>query len=73
LIPELNDKEFAAVLALPAPRRYEYFVKKVADRDTMWSLRDRDGWVTTADDDGNLHLPFWPPLVSRRRAQPPSG
>jgi hypothetical protein len=60
LIPALHEKEFASVLALAASRRYEYFVKKVADRDTMWSLRDRTGWVTTADDSGRLHLPLWP-------------
>jgi hypothetical protein len=56
----MNEKEFGSVLGLPAPRRYAYFIKKVADGDTMWGLRDRDGWVTTMDDDGNLHLPLWP-------------
>jgi hypothetical protein len=60
LIPELNEREFESVVGLPAPRRYDYFVKKVADRDTMWSLRDGAGWVTTADDSGRLHLPLWP-------------
>jgi Protein of unknown function (DUF2750) len=60
VIPELTGKEFAAVIRLPAPRRYEYFVKKVADRDTMWGLCDGDGWVTSADDSGNLHVPLWP-------------
>jgi hypothetical protein len=53
VIPELTGKEFAAVIRLPAPRRYEYFVKKVADRDTMWGLCDGDGWMTSADDSSN--------------------
>jgi hypothetical protein len=60
VIPPLSKEEFAAVLALPAPRRYDYFVKKVADRDSMWCLRDQDGWVTTVDDDGGPYLPLWP-------------
>jgi hypothetical protein len=56
----MNEKEFTSVLALPPPRRYEYFVKKAADGDTMWSLRDADGWVITVDDDGRPHVPLWP-------------
>jgi hypothetical protein len=31
MVYRLSDKEFAAVLALPAPKRYEHFVKRVAD------------------------------------------
>jgi hypothetical protein len=50
VIPELTGKEFASVIRLPAPRPYEYFVKKVADRDTMWGLCDGDGWMTSTDD-----------------------
>jgi hypothetical protein len=57
---EVNDQELAAVLNLPAPERYDYFVKKAADGDAMWGLRDAEGWVTTADDEGVLHLPVWP-------------
>jgi hypothetical protein len=57
---DVNEREFASVLNLSGPKRYEYFVKRAADRDTMWALRDAGGWVTTADNAGRLYLPVWP-------------
>lgn len=56
----LNAKQFAAVSALSGPQRYQHFVGRVADWQCVWSLRDQDGWVSAADDDGNLVYPFWP-------------
>jgi hypothetical protein len=32
---EVNDEEFEAVLALPAPKRYAYFLKRVAARGQL--------------------------------------
>ncbi|TYP73266.1 DUF2750 domain-containing protein [Paenibacillus methanolicus] len=55
----MNQKEFEAVIRLPANIRYEYFVKKVVDFEEIWGLYD-DGWAMTSDDNGNLLLPFWP-------------
>jgi len=56
----INDKEYASVLSLPAPKRYEYFVKKVADRGEMWSLWSTAGWVLAGDESGNEAVPVWP-------------
>jgi hypothetical protein len=36
---EVNDEEFEAVLALPAPKRYAYFLKRVAARGQLWVCR----------------------------------
>lgn len=55
----VNDKEFQAVIKLPANIRYEYFIKKVVDEETVWGLYN-DGWAVTEDEDGTLLLPFWP-------------
>ncbi len=55
----INEKEFQAVLALPDTRRYEYFVKRVADREEVWSLWN-DGWLLAGDDQGNEIVPVWP-------------
>ncbi len=55
----MNEKEFNAVIKLPANIRYEYFVKKVVDWEEVWGLFD-DGWAMTEDDNGRLMLPFWP-------------
>lgn len=55
----MNEKEFNAVIKLPANVRYEYFIKKVVDYETVWGLYD-DGWAVQEDDNGNKLLPFWP-------------
>ncbi len=39
----VNDKEFGAVSALPGARRYDYLVKRVADRGELWSLGNEGG------------------------------
>ena len=48
---QVNDAEFTAVLDLPAPRRYEYFVKRAASYGRLWGLRGGGGWVIAEDDD----------------------
>ncbi|TDL92418.1 DUF2750 domain-containing protein [Vibrio vulnificus] len=55
----MNHKEVEVVKNLPAPRRYEYFIKKVADFEEVWGLFN-DGWAISKDDDGNSLMPFWP-------------
>jgi hypothetical protein len=55
----VRHEEFNAVTALPAAKRYEYFVKRVVDAEEVWSLRSGDGWVMTADDAENEAFPVW--------------
>ena len=57
---QVNDAEFASVLDLPAPRRYEYFVKRAASHRRLWGLRGGRGWVVAEDDEGDQHFPVWP-------------
>jgi catechol 2,3-dioxygenase-like lactoylglutathione lyase family enzyme len=57
---QVNDAELASVLALPADRRYEFFVKRAASHGQLWGLRGGDGWVTAEDDEGDQHFPVWP-------------
>jgi hypothetical protein len=57
---KVNEHEFKAVLALPGHRRYEYFIKKVADWQQVWSLADNDGWAMAGDDQGRELVPIWP-------------
>ncbi|RZN07562.1 DUF2750 domain-containing protein [Bradyrhizobium genosp. SA-3] len=52
-------KQMAAVLALPGIKRFEHFVKVVADRQALWGLY-RDGWALAAADDGATVFPLWP-------------
>ncbi len=57
---KMNDKEFAAVLSSPAERRYEYFIKRVADWRQIWGLRGTDGWVVSGDKEERIVFPVWP-------------
>lgn len=56
----LNPQQFQAVSALAGPDRYRHFVSRVSDWQHVWSLKDESGWVSAADDQGNLVFPFWP-------------
>jgi uncharacterized protein DUF2750 len=60
MIWDVNDEGFKSVLALPADRRYVYFVKRVADWEHIWSLAATDGWVLASDDQGRELVPVWP-------------
>lgn len=55
----VNLKKFDAIMALPAPERYDHFIKRAADTEEVWSLW-QDGWACVADDDGNEGMPVWP-------------
>lgn len=56
---KVNPKQMAAVLALPGNRRYEHFVKVVADRQEAWGLY-QEGWALAAANDGTTVFPLWP-------------
>jgi hypothetical protein len=58
--PRVHPKEVENVVRLPDDRRYEYFVKKIADWQNVWGLHGGSGWALAADDAGNQLIPFWP-------------
>jgi len=55
----INGKEFENVVHLAPKERYEYFIKKVADWEEIWSLW-KDGWVLMGDKEEGEHVPVWP-------------
>ena len=55
----INGKEFENVTRLEPKSRYEYFIKKVADWQEIWSLWN-DGWVLMGDQEQNESVPVWP-------------
>ena len=56
----INDKEVDNVLSLDGQERYKHFVKRVADWEEVWGLRNNDGWVTSENNEGEESIPFWP-------------
>lgn len=57
---DLSDLELAAVQALPGPDRYAYFVRRVAEREVLWTLRNEEDFVVFTDDERRELLPVWP-------------
>jgi hypothetical protein len=57
----LNPKQIEAVLALPGEKRFEHFIKVIADRQQVWGLF-QDGWALAAADDGSPVFPLWPAM-----------
>ena len=53
------DKEIEHVLNTDIQKRYQYFIKKVADFGEIWSLKDQDGWVTLGVEEDEF-FPVWP-------------
>ena len=56
----INRREFESVCALAPQRRFEHFVKRVADWEEVWGLKNGKGWVLLATPDGEEVAPFWP-------------
>ena len=56
---KVNPKQMEAVLALPGIRRFEHFIKVIADWQEVWGLY-QDGGALAAADDGTTVFPLWP-------------
>jgi hypothetical protein len=55
----IDTRQLQAVVMLPGPQRYAYFVKRVAETGVVWSLY-RQGWALASKEDGTLVFPLWP-------------
>jgi hypothetical protein len=60
MIWNLTDQELQSVMRLPAAERYSYFIKKAADEEIVWSLRQQDGWALLESPEGQELVPVWP-------------
>ncbi|MBE6753858.1 MAG: DUF2750 domain-containing protein [Ruminococcaceae bacterium] len=55
----MTSKEIQGVFAADKSKQYEYFIKKVADFEEVWSLKDDEGWATLGLEDRE-YFPVWP-------------
>lgn len=53
------SQEVSNVLKNDKKIQYEYFIKKIADYEEVWSLRDEEGWATLGLKDKEF-FPVWP-------------
>lgn len=56
----INRQEFESVSALAPANRFEHFVKRAADWEEVWSLKNGNGWVLLTTSAGKEVAPFWP-------------
>lgn len=56
---KVNPKQMEAVLALPGIKRFEHFIKVIADWQEVWGLY-QGGWALAATNDGTTVFPLWP-------------
>ena len=54
-----SELEMQGVLRLDGPKRFDHFVKRVADEERAWGLWN-DGWALMTDDNGTAVFPLWP-------------
>ena len=57
---KINEKEIENVLSRNGEERYYHFIARVSDWEELWGLKDKNGWVTAEDDEGEKSIPFWP-------------
>ena len=55
----IDTRQLQAVVMLPGPQRYDYFIQRVAETGVVWSLY-RQGWALAKKEDGTLVFPLWP-------------
>src|SRR5688572_25582924 len=56
----LSENEVQSVLRLEAPARYSYCIRRIADEQRLWSLRQDASWALASDDLGRELVPIWP-------------
>ena len=60
MIWSLGAKEKDSVEALPAAKRVQYAINRIADWEQLWSLQSECGWVLCTDQMGRECVPIWP-------------
>jgi hypothetical protein len=56
---KINKKQIESVITLPGQKRYNSFIKIVADWEEVWGLY-QNGWALAAIDEGKQVFPVWP-------------
>lgn len=57
---KLSERQFESIQKLADHERFDYFLKKVANWEEVWSLCSSDGWVELSTPEGEELFPIWP-------------
>ncbi|CAM3146991.1 DUF2750 domain-containing protein [Chryseobacterium flavum] len=55
----MNPKEKENILKLKPFKRYQYFIKKIADFEEIWTIVDENGDYAISEIDGLNLISFW--------------
>ena len=55
----LSTQEIENVAKLEPLKRYEYFVKKIADFEELWTIVNKTGDIALSDVEENILISFW--------------
>lgn len=55
----MNIKEIESVSNLEPYKRYQYFIKKIADFEELWTIIDENGDYALSDIDDKVLISFW--------------
>ncbi|MBU6341027.1 MAG: DUF2750 domain-containing protein [Bacteroidetes bacterium] len=55
----MNAEEIEKLFKKPGEKRYDLFVKQVAESEVVYGLGDDEGWAMLGDDDDADILPFF--------------
>ena len=56
---KISPKKMEAILALSSIKRFEHFIKVIADWQEVWGLY-QDGWALAITDNEATVFPLWP-------------
>ena len=57
---KISEKEVQALSKLEPFKRYQYFIKRVADAETLYTLLDKDGDFALSDVEDKVMFSVWP-------------
>lgn len=58
-----SEKEVSALNKKPSKVRRDYSIKKIADWEEIYVLKDEHSQLAYGDIDGHLVIPIWPSLI----------
>ena len=54
----MRNSKIENVINLTASERYDYFIRKIADFEEVWGLKDAEGWALMGSEEQVL-FPIW--------------
>ncbi|YCM43436.1 DUF2750 domain-containing protein [Verrucomicrobiaceae bacterium 227] len=57
---ELNPEQYEAIVSLDGEQRCSHFIGRIADSETLWGVRNDQGWLVPIAPDSFEYFPVWP-------------